>query len=413
LYSKGLYSDLWFRWKGKPLILADPAQITPATIGPGLSQAEAAAMISAIMSFFTFRKPQPDYFQGPTAPNEWSWLEVYPQHMFRDQTSLGEQMSVGVAQNAVDGQLSVLSNPLSLGRSSVNGMPAPPDLWDARGENFQQQWDRAIKADPEIVFVTGWNEWIAGRFGKDAPFYGEGPVNFVDEFDPEHSRDIEPNNGPLLDDFYYELVNNVRRYKGARPQAPANGLHEIDISGPMAQWDAVQPEYRDDLWDASNRDQRGWGTLHYTNTTARNDLVDFRVAEGQSRLSFLAESRSDFTNVDLGAPLTLWLRLPGAGTTDSLGFSFRIRNFGRGDGFADLESVLARGWAPLGRVRCRLVGRVLQVEIPKSLIGFAGEVEFKWTDNIDPEADPLNLYRDGDAAPNGRFCYVFRGAGPR
>jgi hypothetical protein len=27
LYAKGLYSDLWFRWKGKPLMLADPGYV--------------------------------------------------------------------------------------------------------------------------------------------------------------------------------------------------------------------------------------------------------------------------------------------------------------------------------------------------------------------------------------------------
>ena len=35
-----------------------------------------------IRSFFTFRKPQPDYFKGPTGPDQWGWLEVYPQHAF-------------------------------------------------------------------------------------------------------------------------------------------------------------------------------------------------------------------------------------------------------------------------------------------------------------------------------------------
>ena len=27
LYKPGRFSDLWFRWKGKPLLLADPAQV--------------------------------------------------------------------------------------------------------------------------------------------------------------------------------------------------------------------------------------------------------------------------------------------------------------------------------------------------------------------------------------------------
>ena len=32
------------------------------------------------------------------------------------------------------------------------------------GRNFQQQFDRAIEEDADFVFITGWNEWLAGRF---------------------------------------------------------------------------------------------------------------------------------------------------------------------------------------------------------------------------------------------------------
>jgi len=36
LYQPGIYPDLWFHWEGKPLILADPALLTPAMlIGQG------------------------------------------------------------------------------------------------------------------------------------------------------------------------------------------------------------------------------------------------------------------------------------------------------------------------------------------------------------------------------------------
>ena len=58
-----------------------------------------------IRDFFTFRKGQPSYFEGSTGPNQWSWLEVTPQHVFKNAAGEDEQMSVGVAQNAVDGKL--------------------------------------------------------------------------------------------------------------------------------------------------------------------------------------------------------------------------------------------------------------------------------------------------------------------
>ena len=36
----------------------------------------------AIRDFFTFRPGQPDYVDGPfpTRKDQWSWLEIYPQH---------------------------------------------------------------------------------------------------------------------------------------------------------------------------------------------------------------------------------------------------------------------------------------------------------------------------------------------
>ena len=55
-----------------------------------------------MMDFFTFRRPMPDYWLGPDGPDQWSWLEVYPQHVFRNSKGEAEQMSVGVAQNALE-----------------------------------------------------------------------------------------------------------------------------------------------------------------------------------------------------------------------------------------------------------------------------------------------------------------------
>ena len=83
------------------------------------------------------------------------------------------------------------------------------------GHNFQEQWQRVFELNPPFVMVTGWNEWIAGRWGKP-----DGPLVFVDQFDQEFSRDIEPMNGGHGDNYYFQLVANVRRYKGA-PALPA------------------------------------------------------------------------------------------------------------------------------------------------------------------------------------------------
>ena len=53
------------------------------------------------------------------------------------------------------------------------------------------------------------------------------PVMFVDEFDQEHSRDIEPMKGGHGDNYYYQMVDYIRRYKGLA-QAASGGRREDD-----------------------------------------------------------------------------------------------------------------------------------------------------------------------------------------
>jgi hypothetical protein len=368
LYSRNLYPDLWFRWEGKPLILADPAAVgggtdrgrrtTPAELtaghtlgqmftadrpfravgaaaptwssrdsavtltlfsgggrrerlasrrfenvddnawlmvdldrplaagtyqlvmsepkgkvgwwsgrrnasGPDRALADGVAVAGSrtlrivmmddtddqIRRFFTFRKPQPDYFKGPTGPEQWGWLEVYPQHGFFKTPGIAEEVAVGVGQNAADGKLSVFTNPRAHGRSFHDGHEPGPEGRDTSGRNFAEQWGGALKIDPAFVFVTNWNEWIAGRFSPaNMPLHGTGPVTFVDEFDTEFSRDIEPMKGGHGDNYYYQIIANIRRYKGVRPTTPVES-RSISIDGRFDDWATVTPEYGDTKGD--------------------------------------------------------------------------------------------------------------------------------------------------------------------
>lgn len=78
------------------------------------------------------------------------------------------------------------------------------------GAFFQKQWDWAIENDPALVFVGGWNEWIAYKQ------LWEGEYMLCDAVDREFSRDIEPMCGGYEDAFYIQLIRNIRRYKGLK-----------------------------------------------------------------------------------------------------------------------------------------------------------------------------------------------------
>src|SRR5687767_12715019 len=143
--------------------------------------------------FWTFRKPRPDYFpEPPGKPGDWGWPDVFPQTRHDRPSGIAGQMTVGLAQTAAGGRLRDLANPRAHGRSFHNGKQPEAAGQDFTGRNFQEQWRRALEVDPQFLFVTGWNEWIAGRFGADAPFHAPGAVAFVDQFNHEYSRDIEP-----------------------------------------------------------------------------------------------------------------------------------------------------------------------------------------------------------------------------
>ncbi|HSW47060.1 MAG TPA: hypothetical protein VLM89_15965, partial [Phycisphaerae bacterium] len=194
LYQPGRYRELWFHWQGKPLLICDPKEAAP-----------------ELREFFTLRRAHWP-FKLVNTPYAWHWESTYPQvYGYTDDPNKPEQVNVAVAQNlrVADGGVTNMSNGDARGRSFHEGKQDLSPGAVNHGYNCQEQWKRAIELDPPFVMVTGWNEWIAGRWGNPG-----GPIVFVDQLDQEFSRDIEPMKGGHGDNYYWQLVANVRRYKG-------------------------------------------------------------------------------------------------------------------------------------------------------------------------------------------------------
>jgi len=362
--------------------------------------------------FFTFRKPQPSYFEGPTKPNMWSWLEVYPQHVFKSSDGHKEEMSVGVAQNAVGTRLGSLSEPDSHGRNWHAGSNDKESGSVDHGLNFQEQFERALKEDPEFVFITGWNEWIAGRFDEFAGV--KNPVMFVDEFNQEYSRDIEPMVGGHGDNYYYQMVSFIRRYKGVRQLPFASPMKSIDIASDFSQWSDVGPQYRDDRGDTAHRDHVGWNSsTWYVNSTGRNDFVSMKVARDKDFVYFYAQTKDPITPHTDPHWMLLFLNVGIDAGPSWLGYQFVLNRVTPDDGTCVLEkSTGGWHWAAKAKVRYRVVGTEMQLAIRRTDLGLGDiakplHVEFKWMDNMQHEGDPTDFDLVGDAAPNGRFNYQY------
>ncbi len=337
----------------------------------------------------------------------WSWLEVYPQHVFRNPRGESEQMSVGVAQNAIGDRLGSMSEPGARGRSFHKGATVNEPGAVLHGYNVAEQWERALKEDPRFVFLTGWNEWFAGRFDE---FGGQtAPVIFVDQFDHEHSRDIEPMRGGHGDNYYYQMVSYIRRYKGARP-LPAVTQTPIRIDGHFDDWAAAAPEFRDTIGDPVRRNHPGYGSAGpYVNTSGRNDIVAAKVSWDAEKVFFYVRTQQPITPCSDPNWLLLFIDVDRNPATGWLGYDFVVNR-----GPAQLQTVtLERNqggyrWGPASEVAYRMRGSELELAVPWSTLGLAARpagIDFKWADNIRQAGGADDFTLHGDVAPNDRFNY--------
>ena len=362
-----------------------------------------------IHNFFTFRKPQPDYFQGPLKADMWSWLEVYPQHVFRNSRGEKEQMSVGVAQNAVGGRLSALSEPGSLGRSYHDHATDRRSDAVLHGFNAAEQWTHALAEDPRFIFITGWNEWIASRFDK---FAGNTtlPVVFVDECDEERSRDIEPMRGGHGDNYFYQMIANIRRYKGARP-IPVVKPQPIRVDGRFDDWNAVEPEFRDTIGDAVDRQCRGWDPkVTYSDHSGRNDIVAAKVGYDRDRVYFYVRTQNPITPSTDPNWMLLFLDVDCNAATGWLGYDVLINASRSAAGETSVERNVGGRyqWQSVGSAEFRTTGNELELSCPWRLLGLEGppaSFDFKWADHIQQTGDWSDFTLHGDVAPNDRFNY--------
>lgn len=396
LYRPKLFPDLWFRWRGKPLIIAKKDHLT-----------------AEILDFFTFRAHGPDYFNPQTAPGQWQWLQIYPQHVYRDESGKAEEISVGVAQNATGKRLCAFSEENTYGRSWHAGRK--DDRPDAvlHGFNFAEQWEHALKIDPEFIFITGWNEWIALRLPE---FNGvKRPVMFVDAFTQEYSRDAEPMKGGHADNYYYQMVSYIRRFKGARPSAASGGRAAIRIDGEFNDWEGVRPEYRDDAGDVMHRDHAGYdGAGRYVNNTGRNDIVLCKVCVDDRMVYFYAMTARPISSSRDRNWMLLFVDADSDAVTGWNGYDFVVNRRRKSERTSVLQRYgqKSRAWENAGTIEYRVHGRELELAVPRAVLGLSDTgkkvaVRFKWADNMVHDDDVMDFTVNGDAAPNGRFQFVY------
>ena len=390
-YTPQRYPDLWFRWLGKPLLLAPPDKLTPAQ-----------------RDYFTVRQSWA-WSKGKwfgDGKDKWPWLDHYPQKAgWHTDPAKTEALSVCVAQHPTS----------EIGRSYHNGKEPPAADRNADvGLCYTEQWSQAYKTDAPFVFVTGWNEWIAPiqKANDKTVFLGKhlkaGDAFFVDEYSPEFSRDAEPTRGDLADNYYYQTVAAIRRYKGVRPLPPVTP-RTIHLDR-MEDWATVQSEYRDTIGDPAQRDFAGFakGTT-YTNHSGRNDIIAAKVAYNKDNVYFYVRTRDPLTSPTAPHWMELYLDTDHNARTGWLGYDFVVNHVSPKGNVAYIERNRggAYQWEAPVAVPMRVVGNQIVLAIPRRVLKISdpATIDFKWADNCIERGEWSDFTLNGDAAPNDRFNY--------
>ena len=401
------YKELFYEWNGKPLILGNTKGIN----------AETKEFLD---EKFTVR----GCWAWCDQDGYWTWMDEtwndgkgnYVQHKGRDINGVFEQMSVTAGHHASS----------SKGRSYVNGVQPNNGKQDfmfsfdesRKGLGFASQFEAAIKADPRVLMITGWNEWIAGN-GRGSNFMALSNIYnvcYVDEFNPEFSRDVEPmklrDGVGFGDNFYYQMVDYIRKYKGLDKLSYTTGQATIE-NGDVSAWAGVGPEFRDTIGDVEFRNTYSYDrAFKYINGTGRNDFDEAKVSQDADYVYFMVKTVNDIVRGDDSTWMNLLIDKDMDHSTGWEGYDLII-NRGRTADKLSVEQFDGSSWtsSKLGEAEYTVNGQYLTLKLDKSLLGLKSEeaanFDFKWTDNSTETGNILEFMDLGDTAPNDRFNFRY------
>ncbi len=372
--------ELWFRLDGKPLIIGNE--------NDGEIKPEAKEY---------FRIKQSQWPNADKVDDGFPWMEfdrslTYQSVFKKDGVKI---MNVSVAQHS---DTCAFSKTAWYGandrtRSWHNGENDSSENAMLYGHNFAEQWEFAIKMNPDIIFVTGFNEWVAQRQSPEENY----PIVFVDCADENASRDVEPSAGVLGDNYYLQMVNYIAKFKGVTSRVAKSPNVTIDINGSFSQWDSekIISVYRDYKNDTADRNSVDFAQNPITDSSGRNDIVNMKVAEDAENYYFYVDTADTLSSSDGGNWMTLFINE-----------DIVVNRTAPVNGKTNVEKNINGVFTKIGESEIRYEDNKLMLKVPKVLVDSADGFNFKWADNY-IENDVNSFYTKGDAAPYGRLCYCY------
>ncbi|MEN8156746.1 MAG: PA14 domain-containing protein [Bacteroidota bacterium] len=460
-YKDPQFEELWFYWEGKPLLLYngnpdtdafpggvqnpnphyDPAASTdvdhPHYGDPDYTEEFYLDYTQEVKAFFTKRTMWWGYYEWAGerfigTEDNWSFgydlgdprvSSMNPDDLLSTHNGSKEQASVCPAQHP--SSLVGKSWRRETGEPELNeyDMPGPAHVpWldktvehpEAYGIYFQDRWDEALASDPPFLFMNDWNEWTAGKYQPDVgtfPFMRRNsPYYFVDQYNAEFNRCVQPMKDGYTDNYYFQMAQNIRKYKGIRPAPALSQLDTITIDGQFGDWERVDHEFRDAAGDTFHRNHRGYGGLHYTDETGRNDIITSKVTYTEQEISFYAQTAQTLTPSTDPNWMLLFIDADRRKETGWEGYDFVVNNGVTSATQTTLKQWDGENWVNEKSISYSVSGDALELAIPRSdLMMEEGTPEFyfHWSDNAQQLENISCFFTDGESAPDRRFDYNF------
>lgn len=372
IYKPNYCPDTWFCYDKKPVIIAVPEECSPET-----------------RDFFDIKLAQ--WPNEPDKQGGWPWMDfTRPQRVFDNLNGEPEVINVSVAQHpqlrfgdsvlyGEDGNCGRAYHRMDDGISRND--PDPKAFLG--GANLAEQFERAIAADPPVVLVTGWNEWIAGRWqGIESR-----PIMFVDCANPLYSRDLEMMRGGYFDNYYLQFIAGIRAYKGQENTDLPTICHHVPGGN-------------------FHRDNDGYGT-HYTNTTGRNALSSLSVEHDGDMLCVRVQVYGKLDEDRSGSWMQVFVTGEGehGGTFATIWTEEgpQLAAVGKQDHHDDTSDFTDVAVAK--SIDTQIGEDYITYRIPRTLLP-KGKLWVKAADSREPIRCGEDFYDKGDTVPAGRLWFV-------
>jgi len=470
IYKNKKFTDLWYYWDDKPLLLYNGNPKLDANVGevnnPNPNYEEAAKTdqnnphygnpdytekfykdyTKEVKDFFTLRTMWWGYYEWGGkrfvgTEDNWSFgysmadpkvKALKPEELLSTHKGKREEAAVTPAQHPV----TMTKENMGVGKSwsRENGQPKLNEYdlpeptyvpWlgktvenpEGYGIYFQERWDETLATNPEFLYINDWNEWTAGKYQPDkggtTPWLGrDNPFFFVDQYNSEFNRGIHPMKDGYTDNYYMQMAQNIRKYKGVRPIPELMGYNRIKMDRSFDDWNSIKTEYRDTRGDTFHRDAPGYAGINYINKSGRNDIITSKVAIDKKNISFYVATGEKLTPHSDKNWMLLMIDADNNPETGWYGYDFLINKSVKSEKTTTLmrydKSMGEQPWVEVADLKMNYAANEMEIAVPRNLLGLTGDkfiFDFKWSDNPESLEDPISFCINGDTAPNRRFNF--------